>query len=72
MAAICEIRVRGELGAHWATWFDGLRVECGGSGETVIVGAVADQSAVHGLLTRIRDLGLPLVSLRVTEEPDGG
>jgi hypothetical protein len=66
---MCEICVRGELDPQWSSWFDGLRVECTERGLTVLVGSVADQAALHGLLTRIRDLGLPLVSLRVTDEP---
>ena len=67
-----EIRLAGHLDAHWATWFDGLAVSHQGDGTTVIRGSVADQSALHGLLQRVRDLGLPLVSVtRVeTDEPD--
>lgn len=70
-ATTYEVRVRGELDPQWSSWFDGLRVECSGSGETVIVGCVADQSALHGLLARIRDLGLPLLSVRVIDEQGG-
>jgi hypothetical protein len=67
-----EIRLAGHLDAHWVTWFDGLAVAQQGDGTTVIRGPVADQSALHGLLQRVRDLGLPLVSVtRVdTGEPD--
>jgi hypothetical protein len=67
-----EIRLAGHLDAHWVTWFDGLAVIQQGDGTTVIRGSVADQSALHGLLQRVRDLGLPLVSVtRVdTGEPD--
>jgi hypothetical protein len=67
-----EIRLAGHLDAHWVTWFDGLAVIQQGDGTTVIRGSVADQSALHGLLQRVRDLGLPLVSVtRVdTDEPD--
>jgi hypothetical protein len=60
-----------ELDAQWSSWFDGLHVECSAPGETVLVGPVADQAALHGVLTRIRDLGLPLLSVRVVEEGDG-
>jgi hypothetical protein len=67
-----EIRLAGHLDAHWATWFDGLAVSHHGDGTTIICGSVADQSALHGLLQRVRDLGLPLVSVtRVeTDQPD--
>ena len=68
-ATIYEIRVRGLLDPQWSSWFDGLRVEDAGPDDTVIVGPVADQAALHGLLTRVRDLGLPLVSVRVIDEP---
>ncbi len=67
-----EIRLTGHLDARWATWFDGLTVRRESDGTTVISGQVPDQSALHGLLQRVRDLGLPLVSVtRVdTDEPD--
>ena len=58
-----EIRLAGHLDAHWAPWFDGLAVSHQGDGITVIRGSVADQAALHGLLQRVRDLGLPLVSV---------
>jgi hypothetical protein len=58
-----EIRLAGHLDAHWAGWFDGLAVTHKGDGTTVISGSVADQAALHGLLQRVRDLGLPLVSV---------
>jgi hypothetical protein len=58
-----EIRVKGILDERWTAWFEGLRIT--GDGEdTVITGAVADQAALHGLLTKIRDLGLFLISVR--------
>jgi hypothetical protein len=58
-----EIRVTGVLDRRWAAWFEGLRVDNQGA-ETVIRGQLADQPALHGLLTKIRDLGLDLVSVR--------
>jgi hypothetical protein len=58
-----EIRLTGHLDAHWAAWFDGLTVSDGGDGTTRISGPIADQAALHGLLQRVRDLGLPLVSV---------
>jgi len=58
-----EIRVADVLDDRWAAWFDGLQVSGQGE-ETVICGLVADQSALHGLLTKVRDLGLCLISVR--------
>ena len=63
---VYEIRVQGELAPRWSCWFAGLAVETA-DGETVIVGPVDDQAALHGLLARIRDLGLPLLGLRVVD-----
>jgi hypothetical protein len=57
-----EIRLTGRLDRRWATWFDGMAVAYA-DGVTVISGEVVDQSALHGLLHRVRDLGLPLVSV---------
>lgn len=70
-ASIYEIRVRGELAPDWSACFGGLRVECD-QGDTVIVGRVPDQSALHGLLAKVRDLGLTLLSVRVVEEGGTG
>ena len=58
-----EIRVQGHLDARWAAWFDGLTITHGSDGTTIIHGLVADQAALHGLLQKIRDLGLPLISV---------
>ena len=58
-----EIRVEGRLDARWAAWFDGLTLTHGSDGTTMIHGPVADQAALHGLLQKIRDLGLPLISV---------
>jgi hypothetical protein len=59
-----EIRVRGVLGSSWSAWFEGLQVTSDAHGQTTIAGPVADQAALHGLLTKIRDLGLELRSVR--------
>ena len=64
-----EIRLHGDLPSRWAAWFDGLAVTSGGDGTTVITGPVADQTALHGLLQRVRDLGIPLVSVTRLDEP---
>ena len=58
-----EIRLTGHLDAHWTAWFDGLTVSHASDGSTVISGPIADQAALHGVLQRVRDLGLPLVSV---------
>jgi hypothetical protein len=58
-----EIRVKGILDERWTTWFEDLHVSSDGE-ETVICGPVADQAALHGLLTKVRDLGLFLISVR--------
>jgi hypothetical protein len=58
-----EIRITGHLDAHWAAWFDGLTVGREGDGTTLISGPIADQAALHGVLHRVRDLGLTLVSM---------
>jgi hypothetical protein len=62
-----EIRLTGHLDARWNAWLDGLTVRHESDGTTVISGQVADQSALHGVLQRVRDLGLPLVSVRRVE-----
>jgi hypothetical protein len=64
-----EIRLTGRLDAHWAAWFDGLTVSDETDGTTLISGPIADQAALHGVLQRVRDLGLPLVSV-TRVEPD--
>ena len=58
-----EIHLRGRLDQRWATWFDGMTVDALDDGTTVLRGQVADQAALHGLLSRLRDLGLPLLSV---------
>jgi hypothetical protein len=58
-----EIRVAGVLDSRWAAWFNGLQIS-GQGDETVICGLLADQPALHGLLTKVRDLGLCLISVR--------
>ena len=63
----CEIRLKGHLAARWAAWFDGLTLAHDSDGTTIIHGLVADQAALHGLLQKVRDLGLPLVSVTQVE-----
>jgi len=58
-----QIRVRGHLSSEWTSWFGGLTVTLEDSGDTLLTGPVADQAALHGLLRKVRDLGMPLVSV---------
>jgi hypothetical protein len=58
-----EICLKGHLDSRWAAWFDGLSLTNSSDGTTIICGPVADQAALHGLLQKVRDLGLPLVSV---------
>jgi hypothetical protein len=62
-AARYDIRLKGHLEVRWAAWFDGLSVSHDADGTTVLSGPVADQAALHGVLNRVRDLGLPLLSV---------
>ena len=59
-----ELRVRGVLEPRWSGWFEGLQVSSDQAGQTTIAGPVADQAALHGLLAKVRDLGLELLSVR--------
>ncbi len=66
-----EIRLEGSLDDGWTAWFDGMQITNEPDGVTVIAGVVADQAALHGLLAKVRDLGLPLLSVRrIDAEPD--
>lgn len=71
-----EIRLRGHVDERWECWFDGMTLERQLEGVTVLRGHVPDQSALHGLLARLRDLGLPLLSLTSgsgpRDRPDAG
>lgn len=58
-----EIRLRGQLDASWAHWFDGFTLTITASGDTLLTGSVADQAALHGLFKKVRDVGLPLYSV---------
>jgi len=65
-----EIRVAGHLAPRWSAWFDGLTVATDDDGTTAISGPVVDQAALHGLLQKLRDVGIPLVSLtRIPSNP---
>jgi hypothetical protein len=58
-----EIRIKGHLDNRWADWFDGLTITLEDNGETLLTGPVVDQAALHGLLRKVRDLGMPLLSV---------
>jgi len=60
---VYRITIKGHLGPEWSDWFDGLTITLAGSGETILTGPLVDQTALHGVLIKIRDLGLPLLSL---------
>ena len=62
-----EIRVKGQIDEQWSEWFEGLSVAHTEDGETVLTGSVADQAALHGLLAKLRDLGLSLMSVNSAE-----
>ena len=62
-----EIRLKGHLDSRWAAWFDGLSLTNESDGTTLIHGPVTDQAALHGLLQKVRDVGLPLISVTQAE-----
>ena len=64
---ICKIRLKGHLGSQWSDWFDGMTISLEANGETLITGPVDDQAALHGLLKKVRDMGMPLISVNCTE-----
>jgi len=68
---IYQIRVKGSLDKKWSDWFDGFTITPQANGETLLAGPVADQCALHGLLAKIRDLGLPLLSVERAENEEG-
>jgi hypothetical protein len=65
-----EIQVKGRIDEHWSDWFEGLKVTHTDHDETILTGLVVDQSALYGLLAKLRDLGLPLLSVNCTEAKD--
>jgi hypothetical protein len=66
---IYQIRIKGHLGHQWTDWFEGLTITLEENGETLLTGPVIDDAALHGLLKKVRDLGMPLLSVHRVE-PD--
>lgn len=60
---IYQIRIQGHLGSEWTDWFGGLSITLSDNGETLLTGPVIDQAALHGLLRKVRDVGMPLLSV---------
>ena len=66
-----EIRVKGQISEHWSQWFDEMTISYAGD-DTVLTGDVVDQAALYGVLARLRDLGLSLLSVQFVEPEEGG
>lgn len=66
-STVYQIRLKGHLGSQWTEWFEGLTIILEGNGETLLTGPVLDQAALYGLLKKVRDLGMPLVSVQQVE-----
>jgi hypothetical protein len=64
---IYQIRIQGQLGRQWTDWFGGLTITRDDNGDTLLTGAVVDQAALHGVLKKVRDLGIPLLSVNQVE-----
>ena len=60
---VYQIRLEGHLGDQWSDWFEGMTITLETNGDTLLTGLVVDQAALHGLLKKVRDLGIPLVSV---------
>ena len=70
---VYQIRIKGHLGPQWSDWFGGLTITLEESGDTLLTGPVVDQAALYGLLRKVRDLSLPLISVKraQTDQIDG-
>jgi hypothetical protein len=66
---VYQVRIKGHLGPRWTDWFGGLSITLEDNGDTLLTGPVEDQAALHGLLRKIRDLGMPLISAIRIEPP---
>lgn len=65
---VYQIRIKGHLGSGWTDWFGGLSITLQDNGDTLLSGSVVDQAALHGLLRKVRDLGVPLISVIRVED----
>ena len=68
--AIYQIILQGQFSSQWSDWFEGFTITLDARGQTILVGQVTDQAALHGLLKKIRDLGVPLISVRRLDPDD--
>ena len=66
---VYQIRIKGHLGPQWTEWFGGLSITLEDNGETILTGPVVDQAALYGLLRKVRDLGMPLISATRVKPP---
>lgn len=62
---VCEIRISGHLGRQWGEWFNGMTILLEEDGNTLLAGTIVDQAALHGILKKVRDLGMPLLSVNL-------
>lgn len=69
---VYQIRIKGHLGRQWTAWFEGLTITLEDNGDTVLTGPLVDQAALHGLLKKLRDLGIPLLSVNHVEPGAAG
>jgi hypothetical protein len=69
---IYKIRIKGQLDSQWTDWFEGLTITLDENGDTLLTGPVIDQAALHGLLKKVRDLGMPLISVCPGQSKDLG
>ena len=72
MAEFYQIRVKGHLSDQWSAWFDGMTMSYDECANTILCGPIPDQAALHGILAKIRDLGLPLLSLLCLDPGENG
>ena len=69
---VYQIKIKGHVSHQWADWFDGLTITLEEDGNTLLTGTVIDQAALHGLLRKVRDLGMPLLAIRRTDPGSAG
>jgi hypothetical protein len=69
---VYQISIKGHLGSQWADWFEGLTITREDNGDTLLTGPVVDQAALHGLLKKIRDLGMTLISIQTIDKMSEG